>query len=209
MGKSPVRNAAVRGCVAFLVIGIHVAVLIIPWDRQAQKRTDPSALTWVNVDAPSRPLPAAVPATATSKPKTRARWLPDSPVVRPADTAPAVPVPPVDWHASVEAAAKAAAEQIAAGELYRPFGPTDREEADSSSAPSIFEEPRRRAGDIDHDEVQGSTLVWHNDHCYTELRFPTLKDPNAVVGLSNPPKCMQPIGKRKPRGDLFDAMKAP
>jgi hypothetical protein len=40
----------------------------------------------------------------------------------------------------------------------------------------------------------------------TESKFATLKDPSALVGAPNPPKCMSPIGKAEPRGDLFEGL---
>ena len=119
---------------------------------------------------------------------------------------PDISAPSIDWRASMEAAAGSAATEITRQESYRPLGPIERGKPGSSSSESesVFEQPHRKAGDIDHDSVQGRTLIWHDENCYTELKFPTIKDPNAIVGAPNPPKCMVPIGKRRARGDLFD-----
>lgn len=178
-----------------------------------RKGIEPPALTWVNLDARVRILPAAVPATATSEPKIRPRRFPD-PSVTDAPSVDEVPATAAsastpDWRAAIEGAATEAVARIVRDGHYRPLGRVEPAQADSSPASSVFYTPTRQAGDIDHDAVQGSTLVWHNEHCYTEIRFPTIKDPNALVGAPNPPKCMRPIGERTPRGDLFETIKPP
>jgi hypothetical protein len=109
----------------------------------------------------------------------------------------------------MEGAATAAVGKAIRDERYHPLGPVERPSAGSSSAPALFEAPRRKAGDIEHDAVQGRTLVWHSEHCFTELRFATIKDPNEPIGAPNPPICMQPIGEREARGDLFESMDKP
>lgn len=211
MGRSSRRDVAVRACVGVLVVAMHLAVLTVRWDRPVPKGTHSSALLLVSIDEPTRDLPAVEPPIVTSEPSPP-RLLPDPSItnVRPADEAPTLPdpAPAVDWRASMEAAAAAAAGKIAANERYRPLAPVERDEEDSSAPTSIFEKPRRKLGDVDHDATQGRTLVWNSEHCYTELHFPTIKDPNVLQGLPNPCKFVYPTGKREPRGDLFDGMKA-
>lgn len=179
-----------------------------------QTWNESAALTWVNLDLDTRaPIRRTVaPPQATSESRASVHRLPGSAVPGVASingAATARSPTPRDWHASMEAAATAAVAKLIRGEGYRSLGPVEPGETDSSPPPSIFQQPKHRAGDIERDAVQGSTLVWHNDRCYTELRFPTIKDPNALVAAPNPPKCMQPLGKRKPRGDLFEVIEPP
>jgi hypothetical protein len=191
MDQAPLNNSVSRAVAFSIVVLLHVAVLTASWQRLAPERKDQRSMTWVNIE------PQAVAPPAESERNTPAR----GPV------SPAISAPPIDWRASMEAAAGSAAAQIIRQEGYRSLGPIERGESGSSSSESVFERPRRKAGDIDHDSVQGRTLIWHDEHCYTELKFPTIKDSNALVGAPNPPKCMVPIGKRRPRGDLFDGIK--
>ena len=201
-GGASVRDAGLRAGAFSIVVLLHVAMLMVGWQRQVLKRTNERALTWVDIQPPARQPPAE----SFREPPTPAR-TPARSIERAAAPASApISAPPVDWHASMEAAAGAAADEIIRQGQYRALGPVERAAAEASRGTSIFETPRRQAGDIDHDPMQGRTLVWHSEHCYTELKFPTLKDPNVLVGAPNPPKCMEPLGKRTPRGDLFDDM---
>jgi hypothetical protein len=104
----------------------------------------------------------------------------------------------------MEAATGSAVAEIIHREGTRPLGPTRRGASESSASASIFEQPKHKAGDIEHDSVQGRTYVWHNKDCYTELKFPTIKDPNAIIGAANPPKCGYRLGTPRPRDDLFE-----
>lgn len=197
------HNAVSRAGAFSIVMLLHVAVLTFTWQRLAPERKEQRALTWIDIqarpDEPRADSERSAPAREhdlTVHPAPRA-------AVEPAP--PTIPAPPIDWRATMEAAASSAAEEIIRQESYRALGPTERGESESSAPGSIFERPRRQAGDID--EEPGRALIWHNERCYTELKFPTIKDPNAIVGASNPPKCMYPIGSRRPRSDLFEDLK--
>jgi hypothetical protein len=111
------------------------------------------------------------------------------------------------WDAAPDEVAAAAVGKIIEREGHRPLGPVARRDANPAEPFSIFETPHHELGDIDHYEVGGSTYIWHNENCYTELEFPTIKDSNGLVGAPNPPKCMIGIGETEPRGDLFDPIK--
>jgi hypothetical protein len=177
------------------------------WQRLAierrPERKDQRFLTWIDIE----PEPDAPPAPLERNAPAREEDFTVPPLPAPAPLGPASPAisaPPIDWRESMEAAAGSAATGIIRQESYRSLGPIERGKSGASPSKSIFEQPRRKAGDIDHDSEQGRTLIWHDEQCYTELKFPTLKDPNALVGAPNPPKCMVPMGKRPARGDLFD-----
>lgn len=196
------RNAVPR-VVAFSIVALlHVVVLILIWQRRAPERETQSYLTWINIEPQAEVRP---PEPDFEIPAREQNFVVRPPRVPPLEPpSQAISAPFIDWRASMEASATAAAAEIIRRQAYQPLGPIAPRESGSSSSESVFEQPKHKAGDIDHDPVQGRTLVWHNERCYTELKFPTIKDPNALVGASNPPKCMYPIGKRKPRDDLFD-----
>jgi hypothetical protein len=210
------ENASVRLCVGLLVAALHLVVLMLgltaTWDRP-EPATDSRALTLIDIEASHRTLPAVPPKEPTSHPTMREPRLGDVPRmnVLSTDEKPVTTdsAPIRDWHGSMAAAATAAVGEASRNENYRSLGPIERERAGSASAPSVFETPPRKAGDIDHDATQGRTLIWHDERCFTELRFPTIKDPNALVGAPNPPKCMRPIGEREARGDLFESIEKP
>jgi hypothetical protein len=214
--RTSLGNTPVRVCVGLLVATLHLVVLILilttPRSRP-ETATESRALTWVNVEMSQRTFPAVPPKEATPEPQMRTPRLSGSPEANvPSTNENAATIDPStirDWRRSMEAAATAAVGQALKDESYHPLGPVERAGAGSASAPAFFEPPRRKAGDIDHDAVQGRTLIWHSEHCFTELRFATIKDPNALIGAPNPPKCMLPIGKREARGDLFESMEKP
>ena len=199
-------HSAVSRAGAFsIVVLLHVAVIAASWQRLSIQRKNQHFLTWVDIepraDVPP-PEPERAPPVFERDIRMPARR---DPAVDP--VSPAISAAPTDWRMSGETAATAAVAAILSREGHRALGPNERPRPESSTPESIFERPRRKAGDIDVDPAQGRTLIWHNEHCYTELKFPTIKESNAPVGMPSPPKCMAPIGKRQPRGDLFEEMK--
>ena len=73
------------------------------------------------------------------------------------------------------------------------------------TVPSIFEQPRRSLGDVEHDPASDTTTIWHSENCFTRIV------PEAIAGPSFPNyrQCMFGIGKPKPRGNLFEHLRAP
>lgn len=205
-------NTAARAGVGALVVTLHLAVISFLLDVRLirlETQAESPALTLVDIEVPEQTSPALAPRQTMREPTIRMPRLIESSLPRPSISESAAPtelelIP--DWRGSLDAAATAAVAKAIKEGSYQPLGPLERDSAGSTAAPSIFETPRRKAGDIDHDPVSGRTLIWHNENCFTELRFATIKDPNALVGAPNPPKCMFPIGKRKPRGDLFESI---
>lgn len=205
-----VGSTAARMSVGLLVIVLHLVVLMLiltTTRNRWQAGTDSRALTLIDIE-PSKPeIPRK---EVTPEPKmvtpplggSSTAHIPSTEESR-AITAPAANP---DWREAMGAAATAAVGRAIRDESYQALGPVEREKAGSGAAPSVFETPRRKAGDIDHDATQGRTLIWHDENCFTELRFPTIKDPNALVGAPNPPKCMRSIGEREARGDLFESI---
>ena len=202
----------VRVWLALLVAALHLAVLMFLLTSpriRLPAAADSRALTLVHVEPFERESPAVPLKQAAVEPEMRTRGPtgPSTLNIPPSESTAPVLIP--DWRGSLETAATAAVGRAITAESYQSLGPVERDRPGASPAPSIFEAPRRKAGDIDQDAVQGRTLIWHNEHCFTELRFPTIKDPNALVGAPNPPKCMRPIGEREARGDLFESIERP
>lgn len=194
------------GIFAVVVIA-HVVVLSLRVRPPSIHTKEPAALTLIDLD----PRPVRPPAQR-APPQPNAALAPD-PVLAPPPTpaiepdASAISTPPVDWRANIDAAARAAAEKAIREEGYRALGSTEHRGDETSPSESPFQQPRHKGGEIEHDPAAGRTLVWHNSRCYTELKFPVIKDPNAIVGAPNPPKCGGSIGKPAAQGDLFDHMK--
>lgn len=207
------ESAATRVCVGLLVFALHLVVLmsiLTTTPSRWETAIDSRALTLINIEASKPEIPRK---EVTPEPKMRRPPLSGSSTANipstEEGTAIADPAAIPDWRGSMEAAATAAIGKAMRDESYRALGPVEREQAGSAAAPTVFETPRRKAGDIDHDATQGRTLIWHDENCFTELRFPTIKDPNALIGAPNPPKCMRPIGEREARGDLFESIEKP
>ena len=76
-----------------------------------------------------------------------------------------------------EPQASAAVGKAIRAQNHSALGPVEPDAAEAPAEPSIFESPRHEAGDIDHDATQGRTLIWHNEDCFTELRFPPSRTP--------------------------------
>lgn len=209
--RSSVENTSVRLCMGLLVGAVHLVVFMWVLTATLNPRETAGelhALTLINVEEPDRPLLRNAPEPTLREPQIGDVSRANVPSV---DEKALVTDPASirDWRGSMEAAATAAVGQAIRNESYQSLGPIERERAGSVSAPSVFETPGRKAGDIDYDATQGRTLIWHDENCFTELRFPTIKDPNALVGAPNPPKCMRSIGERAARGDLFESIEKP
>lgn len=205
MELATTRNPLSRIGILAVVVILHVIVITFRWSRPPLFTKESSALTLIDVERqlvtpPTRwkpPEPIALPA------RDQVFTPPSLPDLTIAPESTAISVPPIHWRESMDAAARAVTEKELREQGYRALGPRERRSDKTSSPGSVFEQPRRKAGDIDADP-SGNALIWNNESCYTELKFPTIKDQNGIVGAPNPPKCMAPAGKRPARGDLFE-----
>ncbi len=155
----------------------------------------------------------ATPVIEDIQPTTRRASAPRSP---PMDMDPPVPTPPnlierTDWYLQSELASKAAIDGIIREEAYRSIGPREKRHqiVEPKPPPPLFREPKHRPGDIAPNAMDLNS-VWHSEHCFTQLERPTIpylpKGPGDLSG-TNPVKCMFPLGKAEPRGDLFEHLK--
>jgi hypothetical protein len=129
---------------------------------------------------------------------------------------------PMKWRAAGTLAAQSAVEADLAAKRYRHFGFPAPPEPQEAPAPSIFEKSAHELGTTDED-VMGNPVVWLSDHCFQPLAnskpvktAPDLGLPTAAKAVPNMGqpkvelplwKCSWGIGKREPRGDLFDHLK--
>lgn len=119
---------------------------------------------------------------------------------------------PMKWRAAGTLAARSAVEAGLAAKRYRRFGFPAPAEPVEAPAPSIFEKSAHEPGTTGED-VMGNPVVWLSDHCYQPLanskpvkNAPDLGQP--TTGQDSVKwKCSWGIGKREPRGDLFDHLK--
>lgn len=195
----------VRVGVVLIIVSAHIALLFVLSQRQRRESANARSMQLVYVP----PREVLVPPLPTSKPLDRRRStksrIEDAPF-RPADEAPPA-IPPVDWHASASAAASDAVAQQIRRESYRNFGVPNRDPAEHDTQ-SIFEEPKHKAGDVVSDQATGTARVYHTEHCFTQLDYPTLKDPvEELKPKINPPRCMYDVGKKQANGQLFNELK--
>jgi hypothetical protein len=191
-----------------IVVLVHIVLLLILAYRQRRESVDESSmqLVLVPIEAPPREEVPALKAAIERSAKenhvgTNERAL------EPSKSVPSAPS--IDWHASAATAADDAIAKHLREERYRNFGPRKPTPVEPEP-PSIFKTPKHQAGDIERDELGGVARVYHSEHCFTELAFPTLREPGGssdAASRINFPRCMYPVGKAEASGDLFDHLK--
>lgn len=170
---------------------------------RSQQNADSPAMTWVRLTRPQLPRKSdrapPDPEAALSLSLPIAVTAPNlSEMTSDAEPAHA------NWSLQGILSARATA-STASSDRYRSLGPREAEPEHQSPDPALFETPERRAGSVDND-VHGDPIVWVNEYCYQELEkpVPTARDvtrqPKKTI---EPPKCVFPVGKPEPRGDLF------
>jgi hypothetical protein len=104
-----------------------------------------------------------------------------------------------------------------AGELGRksgagssPFAPPEKPERKLKSSPDgpppLFEKPLPRVGTTVR-TPEGETILWVSDYCYISLGSTSLTMQDFHKAREGVRRCIIPLGKREPRGDLFDHLK--
>jgi hypothetical protein len=170
-------------------------------------RGDDPAMTWIEL-RPSVPEPAP-PATQVD-PDRAVATTPDPPrETADAGTATSQPasLPPrqIDWSANATYHARKAVE-AAAVERYRNLGARRPGPPPEPEVPSLFEAKPDVAGEIGED-INGDPVLRLSEHCYQELEKPVPTARDYVDPRPLLQKCLFPIGKREPRGDLFEHLK--
>jgi hypothetical protein len=191
-----------------IVLVVHLVLFIVFATKQRRERQDEKSLTLVRVPVQTVPRIAA--------PISELKIAPERPRI--GRLAPPPPSPlgqsdlssspnSIDWQATASSAAQDAVAEKLREEGYRSFGPR-KVEPDEPIAPSIFKDPKHKEGDIESDARDGVTRVYHSEHCFTQLDFPTLRDPEEELKPKiNLPRCMRPMGTPEADGELFKHLK--
>ena len=183
------------------VLAVH-AVLLIGLIRSRRpvsaERTVvillPSPGELVRSDQPRAPTPAremSRPAHRVAAVKSARQSSTASPsvsAIQPQGSAPDAGLP-IDWYAQLQAAAA-----IVAGRS-RP----SRDTKEGRRSGGIFSAGPTRAGTSEMNG-DGELIRWFNDRCYSIITTLNLRHRGMI-------KCVQPLGRGKARGDLFDHMK--
>lgn len=201
-----------RAGIVLIIVVAHIALLVLFAYRQRRGGEHESSMQLV-VLIPERrtleeakPLPEPEPLRSQRSEEVRSGQSESAPIEQPQAATPSI-----DWRASGAAAASSSVEKQLKEEAYRNFGPPKREPGEPI-APSIFKEPKHKAGDVESDSLSGVTRVYHSEHCFTELEFRTL-DPGALPGTGPPsskvnlPRCASPVGTPEPDADLLKHLK--
>lgn len=197
---------------AIIVVALHALLLLIAWRLgEHLHRGDASSdasMIWI--------IPQPVEPTARSADLPRDRTVQRSSErptprekTRESDIAvdsPARAPRQIDWGAHAAFHARKAVED-GATERYRNLGPRKPGPPPEPKGPTLFEREPEVFGEVAED-TNGDPILRLSKHCYQELekRLPTARDyvdPDKLLLR----KCMFPIGKPEPRGDLFEHLK--
>lgn len=161
---------------------------------------DSAELEWI---PPSPPLPPAPLPELASFP---GEALEPPTILLPVPEENPPPDAQVDWYGDAHATADA----LGRSPELRRFGPGPGRERKLKSAPEgpppLFEQPLPRVGTT-VTTAQGETILWVSDYCYISLSSTSLTMQAIHEGRRGVRTCIIPVGKREPRGDLFDHLK--
>lgn len=186
---------------AALLLHVALAAWLLAWRVGMPVRWVPEvppiwlpAVSPVEPPLPVAPLPARIEAVE-----------PDS--IVPSEFAPEAPiaVPAPDWGG----AARAVAGAIGKEPERRRFGEMPKAPAGRPKEvlpPSIYEKPLPRVGTTTT-SPEGETVLWVSDNCYIPLESTTLTMQDFHKARQGIRRCQIGLGKKKPRGDLFDHLK--
>jgi len=195
----------VRAGIVLIIVVAHIALLLLLSFRQRRESSDDASMHLVLI--PQHAVPKVSPAPDPLQ-SQRTKPIPARQTSPPAvPQGPQSAAPSIDWNASAAAAVSGAIAKHVQEESYRNFGAPKRAPVEPRE-PSIFVAPKHNAGDIDNDQRNGVTRVYHSEHCFTQLDFPTLKDPSDELKPKiNLPRCMYDFGKAEADEDLFKHLK--
>jgi hypothetical protein len=195
LGRGGVRRLTEVVEVSLMLVPIteSAPVMPIPQPREPARRRVASAAPSV----PANPEPSAI---------QHEEPVPES------STA---PVAPIDWYAEAQATASAVEQRARADRerraLDRPGGsalapdrhgkppcPFEKCEPGWGSAPSVFDSTATKKGRIEK-TLDGEVIRWTSNRCYQILVTSNLLH----RGMT---RCVQPLGKKAARGDLFKHM---
>lgn len=199
-------DRASRPAILAVVIGAHLAALLIDWPEKViiyehwWPRTSLVLIPEIPREQRSLPPMSIAPMTAAITP-------PPLPGLAPRDSASEVAVPtgsamaPPDWKQS---GANAAAD--AARKEYRALGPRPEEpKTKMPRSPFKQQRPEHKFGDAGED-VQENPVVWLSENCYVLLENRKAKPDDPFANI---PMTLCKYRGSKARGDLFDHLRKP
>ncbi len=155
------------------------------------------ALIWIPERQPPPPL--------------KLRFAIPAPAVQSAPQPPSMPAAalPVlqrehDWYGDARAVAGA----FGQGTERRGFGASPAESGakpQPKPEPTVFARPLARVGTT-VTTPEGETILWVSDYCYISLGSTSLTVRDIHQARQGVRQCIIPVGKREPRGDLFDPL---
>jgi hypothetical protein len=188
-----------------LLLACAVQLALVTMFTQRRERTLPATKTMTLIRIAEQPDPRSEAAESRREPAALSKAViapsSSSPVSVPSENAPRSAPLQID----TEAIAAAAVAKIIAEENRRHLDGRKPFQITEPTVPSVFEQPRRSLGDVEHDPASDVTTIWHSDDCFTLIKP---KDP-AGSSLPNYRQCMFKIGKPEPRGDLFEHLRKP
>lgn len=156
---------------------------------------------WLPVLRPLEPPPPGERPTVIAEP-----WVEPATAIRP-EFSPEAPValPTPDWLGEARAVAGA----IGREPQRRTFGEMPKAPAGRPKEeypPSIYEPPLPRVGTTTT-SPEGETVLWVSDNCYIPLESTSLTMRHFHEARQGIRRCQIGLGRKKPRGDLFDHLK--
>jgi hypothetical protein len=110
------------------------------------------------------------------------------------------------------ATARDVAREMTTAPAHQRFGETPKapqERPKDAYPPSIFDQDLPRVGTTVTTD-QGETIIWVSDYCYVSISSRSLTQKEIHDARKGVPTCvLAQVGKKKPRDDLFDALKRP
>ncbi len=192
-----------------IVATLLLHLLLAAWILSLKSGEPPAAAEIVDVDwvpplqsLPRLPPPAIQPMPFAAEP------VEEPFIVLPAPELATTPLLQFDWYG--DARAVAGVQGPSAGR--RGFAPPEKSSRKLKSAPDgpppLFEQPLPRVGKT-VTTPEGETILWVSDYCFISLSSTSLTMGDFHAARRGIRTCIIPLGKRKPRGDLFDHLKKP
>lgn len=192
------RATAITGTV-LLHLALAVWLLSLRYDLPRPVR-EAEDLVWLT-------LPRLLPQPPPGAPPV----IPAEPIRPPTDTLPGPEtVPPQvlehDWYGD----ARAVVRELSRGSEQRTFGsaPSESERPEPKPPPSVFKQPLPRVGTT-VTTPEGETILWVSDYCYISLGSTSLTMQDLHQARRGVRQCIIPVGRREPRGDLFEHLERP
>jgi hypothetical protein len=204
MGRVPSWNRT-RAAAALATLFLHLFIgfwWLQSWSVGRLERVIEDRLVWL--PAPETPEVRPPPLEADALPPILA------PITVPPLPLPVIaPAPRPDWSATARDVAKG----MTTAPMYQPFGEVPQgpqQRPKEKQPPSIWPKPLPRVGTtVTTDE--GETIIWVSDYCYVSISSRSLTQKEIHDSRKGVRTCIlaQFGGEKKPRDDLFDAIKRP